>query len=195
MVYENISYFDAQKLCPRTYSSYGEAAQYTEQYTYRPNDFPSIPVKKTKENELITVSQRRTISQQANKGKRTYQQTLENPPKRRPETKRGYDQAEHNYHLISPNSRPGKNTQTEPAYPYYSKPAERLSQNQKPTTSKYQPSSAVNNDNSNDKNHIYTKPFLLEYIKQCPYKFKNTLIETILEESNIMEDSDSSSKF
>lgn len=100
MAYENITFFDADKMCPKNYIP-------NREYVLDPRKFPSTLNKTYNANidQVITPSQRRTADFNANKSKRTYQQALSNGEKRRL-IQVNHNKESHNEQLYCPNSRP-----------------------------------------------------------------------------------------
>ncbi|KAG5892964.1 hypothetical protein JTB14_015010 [Gonioctena quinquepunctata] len=108
MAYENITYFEASELCPKTYTNDVE-------FVFHPQDFPQLKTTQKIDNR-ITVGQRRLVAniENTNKTKRTYQQAISNTPRKRLNIQpQGYDRESHNSQLLYPNGRPPKQSSQE----------------------------------------------------------------------------------
>lgn len=113
MAFENLTYFDAERQCPKTYIQKGD-------YIYDPRNFPNLASKQynnttqktTTNRQLITPSQRRTSEFNPTKPKRTYHQAVLTENNKKRIIQKGYDMNEHNEQLYRPNARPDKNSFT-----------------------------------------------------------------------------------
>lgn len=105
MIFENISYFDANKLCKKTYSGL-EGSDFRSE----PSDFPQLINKTQNKNNNINVSQRREITEPNIRHKRTYGEVTSEAPRKKMLTNNrvGYNQKEIDETLYFPNSRPEK---------------------------------------------------------------------------------------
>lgn len=98
MAFENLTYYDANYACKKTYSN-------SSDYVQNPLDFPALKNKYSINQDKIEVSQRRVVDTNT-RPKRSYQQATVQPPKKRTITQTGYDKKAHNEALYFPNSRP-----------------------------------------------------------------------------------------
>lgn len=117
MVFENISYFDASKLCKKTY-----VGNENMEYKSQPADFPVLP-KVTQDNNNIKITQRREIvTEPGIRGKRTYGEAVSESPRKKisVQSKTNYNQNEIDNNLYFPNSRPAKMLEKQP--PIYNRP-------------------------------------------------------------------------
>uniref|UniRef100_A0AAR5PUQ2 Pre-C2HC domain-containing protein n=1 Tax=Dendroctonus ponderosae TaxID=77166 RepID=A0AAR5PUQ2_DENPD len=102
IAYENITFFDANRLCPKPLS--------TEEHILHPQDFPNLPFRSTNhiETNVITPAQRRSTNFTEN-GKQNFSQVLAANNNQK-QTPKGFDRVAHNEALFFPNSR-GPNIQ------------------------------------------------------------------------------------
>lgn len=107
MIFENISYYEAATLCPKTNQNMNQNPQ--NKFILDPRDFPAPKSKPTTGDNIIQINQRRATTQKYSNqnNKRSYQHVLQNPPKKRI-TQQGYDKEAHNQQLYFPNTRPEK---------------------------------------------------------------------------------------
>lgn len=106
MAFDNLSFYDANILCKKTYSS--DAAQ---GFQTRPSEFPGLRYINNNE-ELINISQRQQ-SHTNTRNKRSYGEALNSTPKKRPASNTiKYNKEEHEQNLYFPNSRPEKSAKT-----------------------------------------------------------------------------------
>lgn len=104
MAFENISYFDANNMCKKTYLS-------ENNFTMHPADFPLLSNNRFRStntsngnNNKINVSERR-LAESNSRPKRSFQQVTSEPPKKKFIAQKGFDQRAHNEALFAPNSR------------------------------------------------------------------------------------------
>ncbi|KAG5872372.1 hypothetical protein JTB14_009907 [Gonioctena quinquepunctata] len=103
MVYENISYYEANTLVPKTYEQ-----PRTSEFQEHTHDFPQLPRKNINDN-TINISQRRTIlAENGARSKRSYNQVLSSPPKKRTILTPNYEKESVRDLLYFPNGRPKK---------------------------------------------------------------------------------------
>lgn len=95
MVFENISYYDANKLCKKTYSGSGSS-----EFRSEPRDFPQLGNKEQKQNNNnFNISQRREATIETNiRSKRSYGEVVSEAPRKKMLTnnKVGYNQKDIN---------------------------------------------------------------------------------------------------
>lgn len=114
MAFENYTYFEANELCKRNYTSKGD-------FVYKPSDFPylkkSNDLNYSKKNSEDTISQNERRSQHFRNitTKRSYQQVASTESGKRRIIQKGYDKKAHEENLYFPSSRPSKSqTQAQP---------------------------------------------------------------------------------
>lgn len=97
IAYENITFYDASNLCPKTYLP--------NNLLTNPQDFPELQTQQipNREDNCIIPSQRRTVDF-SQRSRPQFNQVTSIPPTRK-RTIQGYDKVAHNEALMFPNSR------------------------------------------------------------------------------------------
>lgn len=117
MAYENLTFYDADSKCARTYAP-------NREYVFNPREYPSLPnrdsTQRNPNKDTIPPNLRRTTDFNMNKGKRTFQQATTEEPNKKRLIQKGFDKTQHNEALYFPNSRPstriGHTNNTNPGY-------------------------------------------------------------------------------
>lgn len=112
MAYENLTYFDANKACPKNYAP-------TEGYVFNPSSFPSLKkdnyhiANQTQNENIITPSQRRTADFSSNdRYKRSFKQTVSTENNKKRVIYQNYNRTSHNDNLLCPNGRSSSEPQS-----------------------------------------------------------------------------------
>lgn len=114
MATENLSFYDANIMCPRTFVTSRDLKKLDniKEYRHHTSDFPSLSKNQSPpDNNAISINQRRLNSpDQLYNSKRSYTQATSDNPKKRSiyKSHQGFDKEAHNNLLYTPNSRPEK---------------------------------------------------------------------------------------
>lgn len=175
MVFENISYQEANNKCPKQYTN-------ERDFQYNPMEHPPLPSRQQETNNRISIMQRREVVEQQPGFKRTYDQVVRNQAKKRnTQDAQPYNKSKHNEALLNPNGRspsykerinPSINPRTQ------AEPINTIRQTTKtPSTQQTQPPSA---DHRYQNRMFSTKEDILKYFKEMPNNTIQLIVKTLM---------------
>ncbi|KAG5862222.1 hypothetical protein JTB14_020059 [Gonioctena quinquepunctata] len=193
MAYENISYFDAKELVPKTYDAGIEEApqahesrsNFESNITVVPQDFPRLRNIPTIDNNATSIQQRRSVAENRNvQTKRSYREVAKSTPKKRLMSESGFRGFESTSQEIntSPSTSKQSNDKPRSIYSFLSQPHTPITRQgtilSKPfsTSQTYnQPNNSASYNRSNDDR---VKEFYTNFM-QFPEDFRLKLRELI----------------